>query len=127
MKGPRDRYNPHPLLAEGDPNLFRDRESGLDAVTTRIKWAATLPLLVAILLTACGGGGDSTTAQITLPAGTFASPVQATNPTPAASIWTIGPVIDGKNYSVGMPRRPEAVGEGFAFDFPVKKVTVSKK
>lgn len=31
--------------------------------------------------------------------------------------WTIGPVIDGTNYSVGMPLRPSAT-DGWSFDFP---------
>lgn len=32
--------------------------------------------------------------------------------------WTIGPWIKGKNYSVGMPARPEQTRSGFAIDFP---------
>jgi hypothetical protein len=37
-----------------------------------------------------------------------------------AQDWEIGPVIRGKNYSVGMPLRPEPQrrGQGWSFDFP---------
>lgn len=37
---------------------------------------------------------------------------------PPASDWTIGPIIRGKNYSVGMPLQPQATRDGWAFDFP---------
>ena len=32
--------------------------------------------------------------------------------------WEIGPVIRGRNYSVGMPPHPTATRNGWAFDFP---------
>lgn len=32
--------------------------------------------------------------------------------------WIIGPVIRGKNYSVGMPQRPTPARAGWTFDFP---------
>lgn len=32
--------------------------------------------------------------------------------------WEIGPIIRGKNYSVGMPLRPRSSQEGWYFDFP---------
>lgn len=32
--------------------------------------------------------------------------------------WIIGPVIRGKNYSVGMPQRPTPTRAGWTFDFP---------
>ena len=32
--------------------------------------------------------------------------------------WEIGPIIDGKNKSVGLPVRPAISDEGWAFDFP---------
>jgi hypothetical protein len=35
-----------------------------------------------------------------------------------AEAWEIGPVIRGKNYSVGMPLRPTPAREGWYFDFP---------
>lgn len=38
---------------------------------------------------------------------------------PAASEWEIGPVIRGKNYSVGMPPAPRPERGGWSFDFPV--------
>jgi len=37
---------------------------------------------------------------------------------PPASDWTIGPHIRGKNYSVGMPLKPDPIRSGWAFDFP---------
>lgn len=37
---------------------------------------------------------------------------------PAAQHWEIGPIIRGKNYSVGMPLRPEPTRRGWSFDFP---------
>ena len=36
----------------------------------------------------------------------------------AASAWTIGPIIAGVNYSVGMPLNPTQAGGGFSFAFP---------
>ena len=36
-----------------------------------------------------------------------------------ASNWEIGPVIDGLNYSTGMPLHPTQTAEGWAFDFPL--------
>lgn len=33
-------------------------------------------------------------------------------------MWEIGPVINGRNFSVGMPRFPEPSAEGWFFDFP---------
>ncbi|HET9427272.1 MAG TPA: hypothetical protein VFO69_02840 [Allosphingosinicella sp.] len=39
--------------------------------------------------------------------------------TPAASAWQIGPIIRGRNYSVGMPLRPAARrGGGIQIDLP---------
>lgn len=38
--------------------------------------------------------------------------------TPAASGWEIGPIIRGKNYSVGMPLQPAPTRTGWSFDFP---------
>ena len=37
---------------------------------------------------------------------------------PPHSDWKIGPIIQGKNYSVGMPLEPEPMQEGWSFDFP---------
>ena len=36
--------------------------------------------------------------------------------------WEIGPVIRGRNYSVGMPAHPTPVGRGWYFDFPYPSV-----
>lgn len=35
-----------------------------------------------------------------------------------ATEWEIGPIIRGKNYSVGMPLHPTRTGKGWYFDFP---------
>lgn len=41
-----------------------------------------------------------------------------------ADDWTIGPVIRGRNYSVGMPLRPDpAPGAEWSFDFPGPRVS----
>jgi hypothetical protein len=37
---------------------------------------------------------------------------------PPASAWEIGPIIRGKNYSVGMPLQPAPTRTGWFFDFP---------
>jgi hypothetical protein len=39
----------------------------------------------------------------------------------SAEGWTIGPIIRGKNYSVGMPLYPEPTPRGWAFDFPAPR------
>jgi hypothetical protein len=36
-----------------------------------------------------------------------------------AQNWEIGPVINGANYSVGMPLSPTQTADGWAFDFPL--------
>lgn len=38
------------------------------------------------------------------------------------SAWEIGPIIRGRNYSVGMPLHPTAAREGWTFDFPYPSV-----
>jgi len=44
-----------------------------------------------------------------------AGPAAAQN----AASWEIGPIIRGKNYSQGMPLRPQPTRTGWSFDFPV--------
>ncbi len=44
-----------------------------------------------------------------------ASPAAA----PGGAAWEIGPIIRGKNYSQGMPLRPQPTRTGWQFDFPV--------
>lgn len=39
-----------------------------------------------------------------------------------ASAWSIGPVIRGKNYSVGMPPHPSPASSGWYFEFPYPSV-----
>jgi hypothetical protein len=41
-----------------------------------------------------------------------------------ASSWEIGPVISGRNYSVGMPLNPTQTSDGWAFDFPLSPNSV---
>ena len=36
----------------------------------------------------------------------------------ASGAWEIGPVIRGRNYSVGMPLHPRPAGAGWSFEFP---------
>ncbi|MBA3677249.1 MAG: hypothetical protein H0W74_07575 [Sphingosinicella sp.] len=47
-----------------------------------------------------------------------ASAAVATAAVPDADGWQIGPVIRGKNYSVGMPSIPTDARQGWYFDFP---------
>ena len=49
-------------------------------------------------------------------AATVAAPVLAE--VPPAHAWEIGPIIKGRNYSVGMPLQPEDTREGITFDIP---------
>lgn len=49
-------------------------------------------------------------------AGVAALPSQAA--AQSVGMWQIGPVIGGRNYSVGMPRAPMPAGRGWQFDFP---------
>jgi hypothetical protein len=41
------------------------------------------------------------------------------SPLMVASNWEIGPIIDGRNYSAGMPLHPTQTPDGWAFDFPL--------
>ena len=62
-------------------------------------------LSFALAMAAASGAGLATTG--------------ATAATPAASSWAIGPIIRGRNYSVGMPLRPTPRrGGGFQIDLP---------
>jgi len=42
--------------------------------------------------------------------------------TAPAEAWVIGPIIRGKNYSVGMPLRPDRARRGWSFEFPYPDV-----
>ena len=59
-------------------------------------------------------------------AGLVAAATAAVMPAqPAAgtgAAWEIGPVIRGRNFSVGMPPHPTPVGRGWYFDFPYPDV-----
>lgn len=47
-----------------------------------------------------------------------AAPLTALAAVPDAADWQIGPIIKGRNYSVGMPLRLEPGRDGPRFDFP---------
>lgn len=42
----------------------------------------------------------------------------ALSATPVASGWVIGPIIKGKNFSIGMPLRPSPTRTGWSLEFP---------
>jgi hypothetical protein len=50
--------------------------------------------------------------------GIFLSSLVAFAAPPAADYWEIGPVIRGRNYSVGLPLQPMAMKGGWIFQFP---------
>lgn len=53
----------------------------------------------------------------------FVAPAAIAAAAPGADDWEIGPVIRGKNYSVGMPAAPFPTrGGGWTFDFPAPDV-----
>ncbi|MCL4671821.1 MAG: hypothetical protein KJZ64_02555 [Sphingomonadaceae bacterium] len=56
--------------------------------------------------------------MILMGAAVMAAPLAALAASPAASDWQIGPVIKGRNYSVGMPPYMEPGRDGPGFDFP---------
>lgn len=57
-------------------------------------------------------------ALLLLIAGLSTATGTASAQTPAAEAWEIGPIIRGRNRSIGMPLNPEPAGRGIAFDFP---------
>jgi hypothetical protein len=60
--------------------------------------------IMLLLLTACSSGG-----------GHSAPPP----PPQTQSAWSIGPIIRGQNYSVGMPASPTPIGAGWLIQFPM--------
>ncbi len=60
-------------------------------------------------------------AAIALPVASQSARVRAPAPITAAPAaeWEIGPIIRGRNYSVGMPLNPTPLRTGWFFDFPV--------
>lgn len=61
------------------------------------------------------GGGPSQPSAPSAPAPVAAPSARATD----ARAWTIGPIIRGRNHSVGMPLRPAPLrGGGFVIDLP---------
>lgn len=61
-------------------------------------------LALTILLASCSSGGGSH----------HPAPI----PQPTTSGWYIGPIVDGKNYSEGMPSKPTLQGQGWVISFP---------
>lgn len=95
-------------------------------------WLAAVCLL-ASTISACGGGGGGggggapSTAPGTpppVPVGPSPpAPAPTPTPSPASSLmdpskWEIGPIINGTNYSVGMPLRPSLHPDGWSIDLP---------
>jgi hypothetical protein len=94
-------------------------------------------VLMNITMSGCGssGGGAGSNTGTGVPAITATPPpVPLPTPTPStpapppnassdqtmtAQNWEIGPVINGRNYSVGMPLNPVQTPDGWAFDFPL--------
>jgi len=92
-------------------------------------------ILLSIMLSACGssggisptptGVGTPSVPPLTVPTPT--PPPSPAAPPPAAwsdqtmtaQNWEIGPIINGSNYSVGMPLNPTQTSDGWAFDFPL--------
>jgi len=87
-----------------------------------------------ILVASCGGGsggrsssttpGNTVVTTTSPPPGTTTppptSPAPSISPLMIATNWEIGPTIDGRNYSSGMPLHPAQTGDGWAFDFPIE-------
>ena len=59
-----------------------------------------LAFLLTLCLAACDGGGN---------------PAREPRQAQQDSAWEIGPVIDGKNYSLGLPLRPTTFADGWGF------------
>jgi len=109
----------------------RDNASGRELVSTIA--------LLAMPLTGCGGGGSSgqrsSPSQPASPTAPVQTPSPSTNPTApppppgsgdpmvsplmVASNWEIGPIINGQNYSIGMPLHPTQTPDGWAFNIPL--------
>lgn len=58
--------------------------------------------IILLLITSCGGSGGNN---------------HYTPPVPQSD-WIIGPIVHGKNYSVGMPAAPTMEGAGWVINFP---------
>jgi hypothetical protein len=75
-----------------------------------------IPIIIAIIASAVGAFFMFTNRGKTdpAPAPQPANPGLSLN----ASLWNIGPIINGVNYSRGLPLHPSTDGEGWSFDFP---------
>lgn len=94
-----------------------------------------------IVLVSCKGGVEEITKPpvppvVVVPPSSPTSP-DPTTPTPTptptpvnwaesryAENWEIGPIIDGENYSKGMPLRPSVHPEGVSFNFPQPSASI---
>jgi hypothetical protein len=102
----------------GQRNLRLGRRSGL---CSEKFMAVGSSILFALGLGGCGGGDESQVPlainlapiQVLQPASPALTPSPAATPTSAAD-WEFGPIINGLNYSVGMPTKLL----GLSFDFP---------
>lgn len=72
-------------------------------------------VLLATLLCACGGGGDDGSAEPIGGVETFRSVVS--NPMDPQN-WEIGPIVEGENYSSGVPLNPVPDRAGWAIELP---------
>lgn len=70
-------------------------------------------LLLAASLQACGGGSSSSSSSPPVTS-VPQDKLDGMNP----SLWEIGPIINGKNYSVGAQARPTQTPDGWSIDFP---------
>lgn len=84
-------------------------------------WLTALKLVALIALGGCGGGGKAIPAPVAVqPQPTSVPDPPTPQPTPVAPVaWEAGPIIDGKNYSVGVPASLTAGIDGPYSDIPL--------
>ena len=83
-----------------------------------MKTTAILAASALLSLASCGGDGGEVISGPYPPQGGGASPMEA-------SAWSFGPVINGRNYSVGMPSHPTSNGDGsWSFNVPERPGSV---
>lgn len=98
-------------------------------------WSCPIPVCCLIALASCNSAAEEVTQPPVRPPVIVPQPSNPTSPdsgtgtptpTPAPvnwaesrylENWEIGPVIDGENYSKGMPLRPSLHSEGVSFNF----------
>ena len=82
-----------------------------------------LTIACAVMLSSCGGGGGGGSGGggsplIPPPSGGLSAPANWAD-SRYAELWEFGPIINGTNYSKGMPARPSPHPDGLAFQFPL--------